>query len=82
MSWETSTGVPVDSGDNEGSFEESENSQTTILTVTGSSDAVDASYNCVIGSNEWGKDSSNYDRVSVDLDVFGKLSLAKSSSYN
>ena len=54
-----------------GTYDSTNNSQTTTLTVAASDNIEDTIYKCVISSDEW----KDYDReTQVTLDVFCKLS--------
>ena len=54
-----------------GSYEESSNSQTTTLTVKAGTNTADATFSCVVTSAEWSETVTDK-QTEVTLNVFGK----------
>ena len=76
VAWETSGGSPVTPGEGAedfkidlGTYQPASNSQTTILTVPGTSNGADAAYNCVITSAEH---KQTDDKTAVNSNTFSK----------
>ena len=73
VSWKTSTGAPITSDVTnyvieEGSLNDSDNSQTTVLTVVAGV-STDQEYSCVVESQEWELTDQSQ---TVYLNVYGK----------
>ena len=72
VKWTKSDDTPITSGEDDFVIDKgtlSGNSQTTILTIPAAANTADATYNCLITSDEHGKDGES---TSVRSNVFSK----------